>query len=47
MIAYVLEKAKKANPLRWSKKIRNCEPAGSVSLNPEKESIKNKQKEVV
>jgi len=42
----VLEKAKKANPLRWSKKIRNCEPAGSVSLNPEKESIKNEQKEV-
>nr|MBL0711393.1 transposase [Colwellia sp.] len=42
----VLEKAKKANPLRWSREVRNCEPSGSVSLNPEKESIKNEQKEV-
>ena len=37
----VLEKAKEANPLLWSRKVRNCEPVGSVSLNPEKESIKN------
>jgi hypothetical protein len=42
----VTEKAKEANPLRWSRKIRNCEPASSVSLNPEKESIKNEQKAV-
>ncbi|MFT5634686.1 MAG: putative transposase, partial [Cognaticolwellia sp.] len=44
--ALVLEKAKEANPIRWSRDIRNCELAGSVSLNPEKESIKNEQKEV-
>ena len=42
----VLEKAKMASPLRWSGDVRNCQPAGPVSLNPEKESIKNEQKDV-
>jgi len=42
----VLEKAKKAHPLRWSRDVRNCQPAGPVSLNPEKESTNNKQKNV-
>ena len=42
----VLEMAKRANPLRWSRDVRNCQPAGPVSLNPEKESVKNEQKEV-
>ena len=39
----VMEKAKKANPSRWSGDVRNCQPVGSVSLNPDKESIKNVQ----
>jgi putative transposase len=43
---FVLEKAKEMSPLRWSGDVRNCQPAGSVSLNPEKESIKNEQEEV-
>ena len=42
----VLEKAKKANPLRWSREVRNCQPAGPVSLNPEKESINSEQQNV-
>jgi putative transposase len=42
----VLEKAKETNPLRWSREVRNCDPAGSVSLNLEKESVKNVQEEV-
>lgn len=33
----ILEAAKAANPQRWSKGVRNCEPAGPVDLNPEKE----------
>ena len=33
----VLEKFKKENPQRWSKNIRNCEPAGRVLLNPDKQ----------
>jgi hypothetical protein len=32
--------------LRWSGDVRNCQPAEPVSLNPEKESIKNEQEEV-
>jgi putative transposase len=42
----VLEKAKKAKPLRWSREVRNCQPAGPVSLNPEKESINSEQQNV-
>jgi putative transposase len=42
----VLEKAKKAHPLRWSRDVRNCQPARPVSLNPEKESTNNKHKNV-
>ncbi len=34
----VLEQAKQNNPSRWgSRPVRNCEPTGPVSLNPEKE----------
>ena len=32
----VLMAAKERNPIRWSNDIRNCEPAGSVMLNPDK-----------
>ncbi|CAA6805813.1 MAG: Mobile element protein [uncultured Thiotrichaceae bacterium] len=32
----VLEAAKQANPLRWSGDVRNCKPAGPVTLNPDK-----------
>jgi putative transposase len=42
----VLEKKKEANPLRWSRDVRDCRPAGPVSLNPEKESIKSEHKDV-
>jgi putative transposase len=42
----ILEKAKNANPLRWSREVRNCQQAGPVSLNPEKESINSEQKDV-
>jgi putative transposase len=28
----VLKKAKKTNPLRWSREVRNCQPAGPVAL---------------
>jgi putative transposase len=42
----VLDKAKEMRPLRWSGDVRNCQPAGPISLNPEKESIKNEQEEV-
>ena len=41
----VLEKAKKENPSRWSGNVRNCKPAGPVSLNPEKESARNEQEQ--
>ena len=36
----VVETAKANNPSRWSGDIRDCDPVGSVSLNPEKESEK-------
>jgi putative transposase len=42
----VLRKAKEMSPLRWSGDVRNCQLAGRVSLNPEKESIKNEHEEV-
>ncbi|MFT4747110.1 MAG: putative transposase [Congregibacter sp.] len=38
----VLKKAKEMSPLRWSGDVRNCQPAGPVSLNLEKESIKKR-----
>lgn len=37
----VLEAARKAKPLRWSKGVRNCEPTGSVSLNPDEVHAEN------
>lgn len=33
----VLEDARKTHPNRWSGSIRNCEPVGSVMLNPDRE----------
>jgi len=38
----VLEEAKRVNPNRWSGKVRNCNPVGSTTLNPDK-----KKEEVV
>jgi len=35
----VLEAAKMAKPNRWSKGVRNCEPAGPVMLNPDKPEV--------
>jgi len=32
--------------LRWSGDVRNCQPAGPVSLNQEKESIKKEHEKV-
>nr|CAA6826451.1 MAG: Mobile element protein [uncultured Thiotrichaceae bacterium] len=32
----VLEAAKEENPRRWSGEVRNCKPAGTVTLNPDK-----------
>lgn len=40
----VLEKAKQANPRRWSGEVRNCEPVGSVMLNPDKPTVDNPKK---
>ena len=38
----VLERAKQQNPERWGRRaIRNCEPVGPTTLNPEKEPRKN------
>ncbi|SDS43698.1 Transposase InsO and inactivated derivatives [Halopseudomonas litoralis] len=35
----VLEQAKQSNPSRWgTRSVRNCDPAGPVTLNPEKEA---------
>ena len=34
----VLEAAKAANPSRWSRGVRNCEPVGPVTLNPENQN---------
>lgn len=33
----VMEQARRLNPIRWSKEIRNCIPVGAVTLNPDKE----------
>ncbi|NLN67615.1 MAG: IS3 family transposase, partial [Alcaligenaceae bacterium] len=34
----ILEQAKLRNPSRWgTRSVRNCEPIGPVTLNPEKE----------
>ena len=33
----VLEEAKRSNPTRWSKGVRNCNPIGPVMLNPDRE----------
>lgn len=35
----ILEEARKLNPLRWSREVRNCEPTGSVSLNPDEVTV--------
>lgn len=36
----VLEQAKKRTPGRWGRRpIRNCEPVGSTTLNPEKRVV--------
>ena len=32
----VLERAKAKNPTRWSGNVRNCDPVGPVTLNPDK-----------
>lgn len=34
----VIEEASRLNPERWSKGVRNCEPVGPVTLNPDKET---------
>jgi len=39
----VMEQAKEANKIRWSGDIRNCDVAGSVSLNPEKDNVKEQK----
>ena len=39
----VMEQAKKANEIRWAGDVRNCEVEGPVSLNPEKENVKEQQ----
>lgn len=41
-----LENAKAANPSRWGKRnVRNCEPVGPTTLNPEKPSVKQDEKQ--
>jgi putative transposase len=40
----VLTLAKERNSMRWSKDIRNCEPVGSVMLNPDKIEITIEEK---
>lgn len=41
-----MEAAKAANPDRWGKRdVRNCEPVGSTTLNPEKEHVKQEDKQ--
>ena len=40
----VLEAAKAHNPLRWSKEVRNCEPVGTVALNPDKPAKKDEER---
>ncbi|MCU8070467.1 IS3 family transposase, partial [Shewanella sp. SM32] len=41
-----IEAAKAANPNRWGKReVRNCEPVGPTTLNPERESVKEVEKQ--
>lgn len=41
-----IEEAKAANPNRWGKRdVRNCTPVGPATLNPEKEQIKQLEKQ--
>jgi putative transposase len=40
----VLEAAKAAKPGRWSRGVRNCEPVGATTLNPEKTTLKSEEK---
>ena len=41
-----IEAAKAANPSRWGKRaVRNCEPVGPTTLHPEKESVKEVEKQ--
>ena len=41
-----VEAAKAANPSCWGKReVRNCEPVGPPTLNPEKESVKEVEKQ--
>ena len=40
-----IEAAKAENPSRWeNREVRNCEPVGPTTLNPEKESVKEVEK---
>lgn len=39
----ILEAARAENPRRWTKAIRNCDPAGAVVLNPEKKAEVSKE----
>ena len=41
----VLEAAKAAKPSRWSQAVRNCEPVGATTLNPEKAVLSTEQKD--
>ncbi len=41
----VLEAAKAAKPSRWSQAVRNCEPVGPTTLNPEKAMLSTEQKD--
>lgn len=34
-----LERARARNPARWSREVRNCQPVGSVWLNPDTEAV--------
>ncbi|GEM_PF-6627713 len=41
-----MEAAKAANPSRWGKRdVRNCEPVGPTTLNPEKKPVKQEEKQ--
>ena len=42
----VMEAAKAANPNRWGKRnVRNCDPVGPTTLNPEKKPAKQEEKQ--
>ena len=41
-----MEAAKAANPSRWGKRnVRNCDPVGPTTLNPEKKPAKQEEKQ--